>query len=94
MKNTEIGNMVFETVESLDEYEQGSAEQRDAATRLLMQAPDMAALCAVAMEYVRRHVAGEGHTEQGIAISVASAAECLAYRAYEDSNAALSALEG
>lgn len=89
---TQIGAMRIETAESLDEYERGSAEQRDAAMRLLMQASDTAAMCAVSMEYVRRHVAGEGDADDDFALSVASAAELLAYTAYEDSCAALSAL--
>lgn len=89
---TQVGAMKFETARWLGEYEQGSTEQRNAAMRLLTQSSDKVALCAVAMEYVRRAMAEEGGTDDAVALSVASAAEFLAYTAYEDSCAALSAL--
>lgn len=84
--------MKFEAARWLDEYECGSAEQKRAAMRLLMQASDTAALCAVAMDYVKRAMAEEDDTDDAVALSVASAAEFLAYTAYEDSCAAIIAL--
>lgn len=89
MKNVEQGLFTVEKMASLPE---GSEERRTEALRILSQSRNMAALCAVAFDYLNGCLAGEGGCGRDVAESVAMAARRMAYKAYSDSTLALDEL--